>query len=47
MDSQAFTLFHVVISLAAIGIGFIAIYGLLTANLWDKESTCCSWSQRP
>jgi hypothetical protein len=36
MDSQAFTLFHVVISLAAIGIGMIAIYGLLTANLWDR-----------
>ena len=34
MDSQAFTLFHVVISVAAIGLGFIAIYGLLTATLW-------------
>jgi hypothetical protein len=36
MDSRAFTLFHVVISLAAIGIGFIAVYGLLTANLWGS-----------
>ena len=34
MDSQAFTLFHVVISVAAIGLGFIVIYGLLTATLW-------------
>jgi hypothetical protein len=36
MDSQAFTLFHVVISLAAIGFGFIAVYGLLTGNLWGS-----------
>jgi hypothetical protein len=34
MDSQAFTLFHVVVSVAAIGLGFIVIYGLLTATLW-------------
>jgi hypothetical protein len=36
MDSQAFTLFHVVISLAAIGFCFMAVYGLLTANLWGS-----------
>jgi hypothetical protein len=36
MDSQAFTLFHVILSLAGIGFGFIAIYGLLTANLWGS-----------
>lgn len=32
MDSQAFTLFHVAISLVAIGTGFIVVYGLFTAN---------------
>jgi hypothetical protein len=32
MDSQAFTLFHVAISLAAIGSGFIVIYGLFTSK---------------
>lgn len=32
MDSQTFTLFHVAISLAAIGTGFIVVYGLFTAN---------------
>jgi len=32
MDSQAFTLFHVVISLIAIVAGLIVLYGLLTAN---------------
>lgn len=32
MDSQAFTLFHVVISLIAIAAGLIVLYGLLTAN---------------
>ncbi len=32
MDSQTFTLFHVVISLIAIGTGFIVVYGLFTAN---------------
>src|SRR5580693_5484159 len=33
MDSQAFTLFHVVVSLAGIGFGCAAVYGLLSANL--------------
>ena len=33
MDSQAFTLFHVVISVSGIGFGFMVVYGLLTANL--------------
>ena len=32
MDSQAFTLFHVAISLIAIASGLIVAYGLLTAN---------------
>lgn len=32
MDSQAFTLFHVAISLIAIAAGLIVMYGLLTAN---------------
>ena len=32
MDSQAFTLFHVVISLIAIVAGLIVLYGLLAAN---------------
>jgi len=32
MDSQAFTLFHVAISLIAIVAGLIVLYGLLTAN---------------
>jgi hypothetical protein len=32
MDSQTFTLFHVAISLAAIGTGFIVVYGLFTSN---------------
>jgi hypothetical protein len=32
MDSQALTLFHVAISLAAIASGLIVLYGLLTAN---------------
>jgi len=32
MDSQALTLFHVVISLIAIASGLIVLYGLLTAN---------------
>src|SRR5690348_17592567 len=32
MDSQAFTLFHVAISLIAIAAGLIVLYGLLTAN---------------
>jgi len=32
MDSQAFTLFHVAISLIAIVAGLIILYGLLTAN---------------
>lgn len=32
MDSQTFTLFHVVISLIAIVSGLIVLYGLLTAN---------------
>jgi hypothetical protein len=32
MDSQAFTLLHVAISLVAIGTGFIVIYGLFTAS---------------
>ena len=39
MDSQAFTLFHVVLSLAGISFGFIAVYGLLTANLWSSITT--------
>ena len=34
MDSQAFTLFHVIISLAGIGFGAIAVYGLLSSKLW-------------
>ena len=33
MDSPAFTLFHVLVSLAGIGFGFMVVYGLLTANL--------------
>ena len=32
MDSQSFTLFHVVISLVAIASGLVVMYGLLTAN---------------
>jgi hypothetical protein len=32
MDSQAFTLFHVAISLVAIGSGFLVIYGLFTSK---------------
>ena len=32
MDSPAFVLFHVVISLIAIGSGFIVVYGLLSAR---------------
>jgi len=32
MDSQAFTLFHVVISLIGIASGLVVLYGLLTAN---------------
>jgi hypothetical protein len=32
MDSQAFTLFHVAMSQAAIGSGFIVIYGLFTSK---------------
>ena len=32
MDSHAFTLFHVAISLIAIASGLIVAYGLLTAN---------------
>lgn len=32
MDSQAFTLFHVAISIVAIVAGLIVLYGLLTAN---------------
>jgi hypothetical protein len=32
MDSPAFVLFHVAISLIAIGSGFIIVYGLLTAK---------------
>ena len=32
MDSQSFTLFHVVISLIAIVTGLIVVYGLLTAK---------------
>src|SRR5260221_13859293 len=32
MDSQAFTLFHVAISVIAIVSGLIVAYGLLTAN---------------
>jgi hypothetical protein len=34
MDSHAFTVFHVGVSVVAIGAGFIVIYGLLNANLW-------------
>jgi hypothetical protein len=33
LDSHAFTLFHVAISLVAIGSGFVVVQGLLTANL--------------
>jgi hypothetical protein len=32
MDSQAFTLFHVAISLIGIGSGLIVLYGLMTSN---------------
>ena len=32
MDSQAFTLFHVAISLIAIASGFVVLYGLFNAN---------------
>jgi hypothetical protein len=32
MDSQAFTLFHVAISLVAIASGLIVVYGLLNSN---------------
>jgi hypothetical protein len=32
MDSQAFTLFHVVISLIAIASGLVVLYGLLSSN---------------
>jgi hypothetical protein len=32
MDSQAFTVFHVAISLIGIASGLIVVYGLLTAN---------------
>jgi hypothetical protein len=32
MDSQAFTLFHVAISLVGIWSGLVVLYGLLTAN---------------
>ena len=32
MILAAFTLFHVVISLVAIGSGFVVVYGLLTSN---------------
>lgn len=34
MDSPAFTLFHVIVSLAAIVFGFMAAYGLLGGKLW-------------
>ena len=36
MDSQAFTLFHVILSLAGIGFGFIVVYALVTAKLWGS-----------
>src|SRR5260221_6550135 len=36
MDSQAFTLFHVVISLVAILSGFIVVRGLLVANRMSR-----------
>lgn len=36
MDSQAFTLFHVIISLAGIGFGLMAVYGLLSSKLWGS-----------
>ena len=32
MDSQAFTLFHVAISLVGIGSGLIVLYGLFNSN---------------
>lgn len=32
MDSQAFTLFHVAISMTAIGFGIVVMYGLVSAN---------------
>lgn len=35
MDSYAFTMFHVAISLLAIGSGLIVVYGLMTAKHWS------------
>ena len=44
MILSAFTLFHVALSLAAIGLGFVVLYGLLTAQRFEGWNALFLWT---
>ena len=44
MNSSAFTLFHVVLSLLGIGSGVVVFYGLLTARRFDGWTSLFLWT---
>jgi len=41
---QAFTVFHVVLSLVGIGSGLVVLFGLLTSNRMDKWTAVFLWT---